>query len=66
MNKNTHLEKHRVCTSCFSIGTTDPNCICCNTDNYDTIELEFEICNCCGNPIEDGTPADSIFNTTTK
>lgn len=56
------LEKHYVCTSCYSVTATDPNCICCYSNHYDTIELEFEMCTCCGNLVNDGYPADTEFN----
>ena len=61
-NKNTKLEKHTVCTSCYCVGISDPECICCYNDNYKRIELEFEVCICCGNLIEDGNLAESEFN----
>jgi hypothetical protein len=56
------LEKHTVCASCQAVGVTDTNCICVDNNRYPTIELEFEVCKCCGNLISDGEPADTEFN----
>ena len=56
-----NLQKFIVCTSCFSPDISDPNCVCCPTNTYETIELEFEVCKCCGN-LTDGNPADTEFN----
>jgi len=58
----TRLEKFRVCTDCYNVNISDPNCICCHSNEYETIELEFEVCNCCNNIIQDGSPADTSFN----
>jgi len=57
----TRLEKYKVCKRCFSVGITDNNCVC-TYGNYKTIELEFEVCDCCGHLINDGSPADTEFN----
>lgn len=57
----TRLERHRVCTHCFALGIMDINCIC-SYGNYKVIELEFEVCDCCGHVLNDGQPADSEFN----
>jgi hypothetical protein len=57
----TRLEKLKVCDQCWSVGMTDPYCVCAN-GNYTTIELEFEVCACCGNLTEDGSPAETPFN----
>lgn len=59
---NIELVKHTVCTSCFGVGIRDTNCICTYQNNYETIDLEFETCKCCGNLICDGHPADTEFN----
>ena len=59
---NTKLIKFSVCADCFGIGIIDNGCQCVTENNFPTIELEFEVCNCCGNLIEDGTPADTEFN----
>ena len=61
MENKTRLEKFDVCKDCYSIGILHADCICAYS-NYKTIELEFEVCNCCNNPIEDGNPADTEFN----
>ena len=37
------------------------NCRCADS-NYQTVELEFEVCECCNNLIDDGHPADTEFN----
>lgn len=57
----TRLEKFMVCDRCYSVGIIDNNCVCAN-GKYNVIELEFEVCKCCGNLIEDGSPADTDFN----
>ena len=59
--QKTTLEKNRVCKSCLSVGIQDPNCICADS-KHDIIELEFEVCTCCGNLIHDGQPAETEFN----
>lgn len=59
---NIKIEKHVVCTSCWSVSATDPNCICYYSNNYPTIELEFEFCGCCNNLVSDGNPANTEFN----
>jgi hypothetical protein len=58
---NTHLEKFDVCPECLGVGNVDSNCIC-QYNQYESIELEYEVCNCCGNIIEDGSPANTEFN----
>ena len=57
----TRLEKFKVCDQCYSVGVQDMNCVC-SYSNYKVIELEFEVCECCGNLIEDGCPANTPFN----
>ena len=57
----TRLEKFKVCVKCFCVGIRDSDCVCAY-DKYETIELEFEVCDCCGNLISDGDPADTPFN----
>ena len=54
------LERIKVCKKCLSPGITDPDCICCYTNGFPTIELEFEICECCDRM--DDEPADTEFN----
>ena len=56
------LKKFEVCATCYSVGMTDINCVCVYEHKWDTIELEFEVCSCCGSLIEDGNPADTEFN----
>jgi len=58
----TILVKHKVCEGCLSVGITEADCICTYDKNYKTIELEFEVCECCGHLISDGNPADTEFN----
>lgn len=55
------LIKHRVCVDCLThdINLTPDNCICTYKD-YDTIELEFESCDCCGHV--EAEHADTPFN----
>ena len=57
----THLEKFKVCDQCWSVGIVHADCICAY-GNYKTIELEFEVCDCCHHLISDGTPAETPFN----
>lgn len=54
------LVKHKVCASCCSVGISDVDCICVYSHNYETMELEFEECDCCGNVADQ--PADTPFN----
>ena len=61
MENKTRLEKFDVCKGCYSVGMTHADCICSYSE-YETIELEFEVCNCCDNLIADGNPADTEFN----
>lgn len=56
------LVKQIVCACCYSVGITDSRCICTYSNNYPTIELEFDVCECCGQIINDGNPADTAFN----
>ena len=60
--KKTRLEKFRVCDRCHCVGIQDPNCYCSDS-KYGIIELEFEVCKCCGEVLTDGCPADTEFNT---
>lgn len=57
----TRLEKHEVCDQCHAVGILYNDCIC-SYGKYKTIELEFEVCECCGNLVDDGNPADTPFN----
>lgn len=57
------VAKFVVCASCLSEGVTDINCVCCSEEGYDSIELEFNSCECCGHIIDDGFPINSEFNT---
>lgn len=59
----TKLKKFDVCDRCYSVGILDPNCNCSFT-NFHTINLEFEVCGCCGNVVTDGQPADTEYNIT--
>jgi hypothetical protein len=59
---NTKLIKFSVCIDCFGIGIIDSECRCVTGNNFPTIQLEFEVCSCCENIIEDGNPADTEFN----
>jgi hypothetical protein len=61
-NASIRLEKHEVCVDCYSLGISYNDCVCTYQKNYPTIELEFEVCGCCGNVVEDGSPADTQFN----
>lgn len=58
MAEKTRLQKFHVCADCYSL-----NCGCSGSHIcYQRIELEFEVCNCCNNIVEDGDPADTEFN----
>lgn len=57
----TRLEKFKVCDQCYCVGMIHGDCVC-SYDKYKTIELEFEVCKCCGHLIDDGNPADTPFN----
>jgi hypothetical protein len=61
-NTKYKLEKVVVCRSCLSDSILYSDCICTYKRNYPTIELEFEVCKCCGNLINDGQPANTEFN----
>lgn len=61
MGMKTKLERFKVCDQCYGVGTIYDGCVC-SYDKYKTIELEFEVCKCCGNLIDDGNPADTLFN----
>lgn len=54
------LVRMNACTDCLTFAITDPNCVCCWGNKYETIELEFEECKCCGNISEEY--ADTEFN----
>lgn len=54
------IEKFHVCVDCQTVGISNPNCICCQSNNYPTIELEFEVCECCGQVKYQ--PLESEFN----
>ena len=44
------LVKIKVCAVCQSTDITDVNCVCVGGgmfSKYDTVELEFESCECC-------------------
>jgi len=56
------LVKHKVCAQCHGSSVVDIDCICMYSNNYPTIELEFEECACCGNVLNDGNPHDTPFN----
>lgn len=60
-NSKYRLEKFEVCDQCYSVGLLYNDCIC-SYGKYEIIELEFEVCQCCGNLVDDGTPADTPFN----
>ena len=55
------LEKFIVCDQCHCVGIIHTDCVC-SYGEYKTIELEFEVCECCGNLIDDGCPAETPFN----
>lgn len=56
------IQKITVCASCYSVGITLSDCVCTYQHNYPTVELEFEVCDCCGNVKNDGNPTDTEFN----
>ncbi len=57
----TRLEKFTVCNECYCVGILFTDCQCSH-GKYETIELEYEVCDCCGNLIEDGNYAETEFN----
>jgi len=57
----TIFKKFKVCDQCYCVGMIYGDCVC-SYDKYKTIELEFEVCKCCGHLIDDGNPADTPFN----
>jgi hypothetical protein len=57
----TRLEKHKVCDQCYAAGMLHNDCIC-SYGKYNTIELEFHVCKCCGSLLDDGNPAETAFN----
>lgn len=57
----TRLEKFDVCVDCWGVGILHSDCKCAY-GKFKTIKLEFEVCDCCGNIIDDGNPADTEFN----
>lgn len=57
----TKLVKFDVCDRCYGVGNIDPDCMCMH-GNYTSINLEFEVCACCGHLISDGEPADTEYN----
>lgn len=59
--KKTRLEKFDVCEHCYCYGILDTQCVC-SYGKYKTIQLEFEVCACCGHLVNDGQPADTEFN----
>lgn len=56
------FQKHKVCIHCLGVGVVDPSCPCTYSHKYQTIELEFEVCECCGHLKNDGEPAATSFN----
>lgn len=54
------LEKLSVCRECLSPDIIYAECVCVTERRYPTIELEFEVCKCCGNM--SSQPADTEFN----
>ena len=57
------LQKIIVCTDCYSPDIIDSDCICTYSNDYEVIELEFDVCECCGNALE---IADTKFNENAK
>jgi hypothetical protein len=55
-------QRFSVCRSCLSVGITHGDCVCLYSRDYPIIELEFEVCDCCGHLRNDGSPADTKFN----
>ena len=59
---STRLVKHKVCVDCRAVGIIYNDCVCTYQKGYPTIELEFEVCNCCGNIVNDVQCAETPFN----
>lgn len=57
------LKRFNVCTECKArVRAVDSNCICNFSSLFDTIELEFEVCECCGKEVTPEQYADTEFN----
>lgn len=56
----TRLEKHKVCDECFT-DEIRTDCVCFD-GNYTVIELEFDVCECCGQTVNNGMPSKTEFN----
>lgn len=55
LKPKTQIEKMLACMSCYEVNGCDCNC--------GSIELEFEVCSCCGNVLDERCPADTKFNS---
>lgn len=53
---NYTLVKEKVCAECYDHSAERDRCICWSERNYETIEIEFKQCNCCGNIDHDNIP----------
>lgn len=53
-------DKYEVCADCHSAEIIYSECVCVTEKRYPTIELEFDICRCCGHTST--LPNDSEFN----
>lgn len=57
----TRIKKFMVCEECYCLSISNIDCVCAQ-GVYRTIELEFEVCECCGGIMTDGEPAETEFN----
>lgn len=60
-SKPINYQKETVCSACMSIGISNIDCVCTYMNDYPTVILEFEVCNCCGHVNDDNVP-DTPFN----
>lgn len=55
------LRKLEVCPECLMHQRPPFECICTYM-SYKPIILELNVCNCCGNIVDDGNPPETVFN----
>lgn len=54
------VERIDVCKVCLSASIVDVDCVCVTHSKYETVTIEFEVCECCGQMKDE--PADTEFN----
>lgn len=53
---NYTLVKENACAECYDHSAERDRCICWSERDYETIEIEFKQCNCCGYIDHDNIP----------